>query len=683
MKEEFKKATSSLVFRMAFGIVILFLIFSIITSIIGYISFTDSFTKEYNESAFRTATTAQAIVGKDGGDNIDEYLKNLNGQQYDFTDDAYQNKWNLLKGLCNSQDAIYIYVVKVNTETYKEHYSVFNTVNPDNTEYLPRIVGESNEIKDDYVDAFHGIYEQGLGRSTIVRDDNLNAKGKPHITSLVPICNSRDEVAAVLCVERSMDELASGRQGYIYRTLLSTVVLLILSVCAIVWFIRRRFVKPTQKLIEEAKRFANENTINEAFDLRKHTGITELCEIANSLKKMEGDTVRYMENLTTVTAERERIGTELALAKRIQASVLPSLFPPFPDKKEFDIFASMTPAKEVGGDFYDFFLLDDDHLALVMADVSGKGIPAALFMMATKNLIKSHAMLGGTPSEILAKVNREICKNNADDMFVTVWLGILTISTGKIIATNAGHEYPVIKHCDGQFELFEDSHGLVVGLVDAAPYRDYEFKLGVGDTLFIYTDGAPEASDKDNTLFGTDRMLSALNTADYTPKAVLGSVQSAIDNFVGDADQFDDITMLAITMKCMQNDSDIIVSSDTDGRYLAESFLEKQIEEWDLSQAVKARLKIALDEIFANIISYSGATIVKLTLQKKNDRVLLCFEDNGIPFDPTKVSAPDTTLSVEERVVGGLGIHIVREQSSEMKYDYLDGFNVLSLTFCL
>jgi len=256
------------------------------------------------------------------------------------------------------------------------------------------------------------------------------------------------------------------------------------------------------------------------------------------------DIMDKQRNLTESTA---RIGTELNLAKRIQADMLPNLFPAFPERDEFDLYASMDPAKEVGGDFYDFFMIDDDHLGMVIADVSGKGIPAAMFMMFSKNIIANNAMLGKLPAKALEDANNSICKNNSEEMFVTVWLGILEISTGHVVAANAGHEYPAIKSADGGFELFKDKHGLVVGGMEGLRYREYELQLEPGSKIFVYTDGVPEATNADEEMFGTDRMIGALNTdPGAAPKQILKNVRSAVDDFVKDAEQFDDLTMLCL-----------------------------------------------------------------------------------------------------------------------------------------
>jgi len=245
--------------------------------------------------------------------------------------------------------------------------------------------------------------------------------------------------------------------------------------------------------------------------------------------------------------EANRLDTELSMATRIQADTLPNIFPAFPERDEFNVYASMNPAKEVGGDFYDFFLIDNDHLGLVMADVSGKGVPAALFMMISKILVQNYASMGLEPKEVLEKVNHQICKNNREDMFVTVWFGSLNLVTGKLMAGNAGHEYPVLKKPDGHFELIKDKHGFVIGGMDGVRYSQYELQMDPGSKLFIYTDGVPEATNAANELFGAERMVDALNLADDgSPREILEMVDAAVESFVGDAPQFDDLTMLCI-----------------------------------------------------------------------------------------------------------------------------------------
>lgn len=256
------------------------------------------------------------------------------------------------------------------------------------------------------------------------------------------------------------------------------------------------------------------------------------------------DLVRLQRDLER---ENERIRSELAMASRIQTAMLPGIFPAFPERKEFDIYASMDPVRRVGGDFYDFFFIDRNRLCLLIADVSGKGIPAALFMMASKIILADNAKSGKSPARILQDTNEAICANNPEGMFVTVWLGILDITTGLLTTANAGHEYPALMHADGKFELFRDKHGLVVGGMPGMKYHEHTLQLQPGSKLFVYTDGVPEATDAENALFGTERMLKALNahTKD-SPKQILHGVRESVNEFVADMEQFDDLTMMCL-----------------------------------------------------------------------------------------------------------------------------------------
>ena len=273
------------------------------------------------------------------------------------------------------------------------------------------------------------------------------------------------------------------------------------------------------------------------------------------MAQMEKDLSLYMEDLTRVTKEKARVRTELDMASQIQKGALPDSFPAFPDRQEFELYALMEPAKEIGGDFYDFFLIDDDHLCLVIADVSGKGVPAALFMMASKIIIANNVILGKSLSEILYDSNNAICANNKLEMFVTVWVGILEISTGKLSAANAGHEYPALKKEDGGFEIYKDRHSFVLGGEEGMKYKEYEIRLSPGDKLFVYTDGVPEAHDPDGNMFKVERMIDALNEdPDASPEQILGTVRGSISRFVREAEQFDDLTMLCLEYKGPQKD---------------------------------------------------------------------------------------------------------------------------------
>lgn len=276
----------------------------------------------------------------------------------------------------------------------------------------------------------------------------------------------------------------------------------------------------------------------------------EIGELSEDMIYLAAEMEDYANRIQSITAERERISAELSLASQIQLDMLPSVFPAFPEQKEFELYASMDPVREVGGDFYDFFLIDPDHLAVMIADVSGKGVPAALFMMASKIVIHNMAILYSSPAKILEISNNELCQHNRSEMFVTVWLGILELSTGKLTAANAGHEYPVLHPAGGVFEIHKDKHGFILGGLNDIQYTENEMIMEPGSRLFIYTDGVPEATSSEKELFGTERMLKALNSEpEADPKQVITNVRKAIDEFVGDAEQFDDITMLCLDYK--------------------------------------------------------------------------------------------------------------------------------------
>ena len=328
----------------------------------------------------------------------------------------------------------------------------------------------------------------------------------------------------------------------LYQILLSVLCLGLISYYVL------KPLRRVQKNIRLYKKTKDSNTVRA--NLAKIMPRNEIGELSSDVSDLAKEIDEYLNQIEIATAEKERVSIELELATRIQEDSLPTDFPAFPGRQDFDIYASMDPAKEVGGDFYDFFLIDETHLGLVMADVSGKGVPAALFMMVSKILVENYAMAGKSPAEVLYAINERICSNKHEEMFVTVWVGILDTVTGKIVAANAGHEYPAIQYSDGCFELLKDKHGFVVGGLEGICFKEYELQLTPGSRLFLYTDGVPEATNSENELFGTDRMISALNEEPAVPpEKILKNVRRRVDEFVQDAEQFDDLTMLCLEYK--------------------------------------------------------------------------------------------------------------------------------------
>ncbi|MBQ6494340.1 MAG: PP2C family protein-serine/threonine phosphatase [Erysipelotrichaceae bacterium] len=407
---------------------------------------------------------------------------------------------------------------------------------------------------EDYSAKVAGQYLEGMNKDGISYFTNKTEYGYDY-TGITPIKNKAGKAIAVLGVDVSMAEIQSVFMRYL---LMLGAVILVLAAAAVgimYNWLQNRVIDPLKRLEETSVSFVESSrTAEHPNDLRIidqniKTG-DEMESLSDSMMKMFADMKRYMSDLVTVTKEKERIGAELNVATNIQADMLPRIFPAFPEREEFEIYASMNPAKEVGGDFYDFFMLDDNHIGLVMADVSGKGIPAALFMVISKTLIKNRAMMGGGPAEILGFVNEQLCEGNAAEMFVTVWFAIIDVQTGKGMAANAGHEHPVLRHKDGAYELIEYRHSLAVAAFDGAVFKEHEFQLEPGDTIFVYTDGVPEATNANGELYGTERMLKALNNnLDLNVNQLLPAVRKDVDEFVGEAPQFDDLTMMGFYYK--------------------------------------------------------------------------------------------------------------------------------------
>ncbi|MBO7339586.1 MAG: SpoIIE family protein phosphatase, partial [Lachnospiraceae bacterium] len=365
-----------------------------------------------------------------------------------------------------------------------------------------------------------------------------------------PIFDSQGKPVALAGADLSMDGIRKTLLHFLIVVIASVIFVIAGFMVAMYLVLNRQVVRPITNLQKSMRTYRK--TMDHDAAVKKLGDFSlnnEIGDLAGDFTTMITEIEKKTTEIVKLSSEKERIGAELELARSIQASMLPNIFPAFPERSDIDVFASMTPAKEVGGDFYDFFLMDDDHLGLVMADVSGKGVPAALFMMISKILLNNYAMMSGTPSKALEQLNAQICKNNQEGMFVTIWLGMVEISTGKVIAANAGHEYPIIKKADGRFELFKDKHGFVVGGMDGVKYVDYEFTLEKGSVLLLYTDGVAEATNAQNELFGTDRMLEAINREEVTDmKGLLTNLEKAVNDFVGDAPQFDDLTMLGIRL---------------------------------------------------------------------------------------------------------------------------------------
>lgn len=413
--------------------------------------------------------------------------------------------------------------------------------------------------------------------------------------------------------------------------------------------------------------------LNVKVDVRENEEFASLSDDINST----------VSTLKHYIAEAEaRIDAELEIGRQIQRSALPSVFPPFPNRKDFEIFALMDAAKEVGGDFYDFYMQGDNRLVFIVADVSGKGIPGAMFMMTSKTLIKGLMESGKDVHDAFAQANNELCAGNEAGMFVTAWMGALDLTTGRLEYVNAGHNPPLIRRKNGAFEYLRTRPNLVLAGMEGVRYRKHEIQLLPGDEIFLYTDGVTEATDVNLQLYGEKRLAQVLSASDKGKTDELcKTVRSDIDRFVGDAPQFDDITMLCVKVNSIENENSIALHPEMASLDTLSAFVEKRLDEWEVNVSMKKRIMVALDEIYSNIVRYSGAAESWVQVSREDKDIILEFEDNGVSYDPTAAQGPDITLPAEEREIGGLGIFIVKKFVKSMEYAREDDRNKLKLVY--
>ena len=362
------------------------------------------------------------------------------------------------------------------------------------------------------------------------------------VSATAPVFDSNGEYAGVVCVDLDMNDIKANESAFILRLAVILVSLTVVICVITLLIIDFAIIRPLNKLSRVATGYIVENENKATFASVNINRADEIGNLSDAMKKMERDIDTYINDLTHVTAEKERISTELSVAARIQADMLPT---EFTKNSIFDIYAAMTPAKEIGGDFYDFFMMDDDHLVLVMADVSGKGVPAALFMVIARTLLKIRTTAAGSPSDMLRDVGNTLCDDNPTGLFVTAWLGILSLSTGELVYANAGHEYPAVIHKGGDFRLLTSDNMPPLATDMDIPYATDMMILKREDELFLYTDGVPDAKNASGERFGTDRMVEMLNRyKDKSTEELIKSMKQEVDSFRGSVDPFDDITML-------------------------------------------------------------------------------------------------------------------------------------------
>ena len=589
--------------------------------------------------------------------------------------DKFKETWDYVQQFGDDMDVLYLYIES------DENEDTMYLIDPDEPLYNTGYVEPSEEEFQDLVGNIH------------IEPIVTNGEYGWLCSAYDPILNSEGKAIASVGVDIDMNEVKGEQQWFLRTNILYALGFIVVVSIIGILLVRRTVTRPLEKLTAGLRKFSPREDGNREKShvlTYRSQGNDEIAELCDDVRSMQNRIVDTLCNLTNVTAEKERIGAELNVATQIQADMLPRIFPAFPDRSEFDIYATMTPAKEVGGDFYDFFLIDHDHLGMVMADVSGKGVPAALFMVITKTLIKNRAMMGDSPAKILANVNEQLCEGNEAELFVTVWLAVLEISTGKGMAANAGHEHPAIRRKNGQYELDIYRHSPAVATLEGIRFREHAFELHPGDALFVYTDGVPEATNSRNELFGTDRMLEVLNGhSSDSPEELLPLMKEQIDRFVGDAAQFDDITMMCLEYRGPEREeepgeAELAIEARTDRLPEVLEFVDRQLTEAGCPSDIQFQIDVAVEEIFVNIASYAyggkaGPAVIRFRTGEDPGTVVITLIDSGKPFNPLKKQDPDITLSAEERAIGGLGIFMVRKSMDSVEYAYENGHNMLTL----
>ncbi len=465
------------------------------------------------------------------------------------------------------------------------------------------------------------------------------------------------------------------RDASLYTSIFMLILIFAALFIFIYFLIKKVIINNLQKVNGTLSEITGGN-LNVKVNVRTNAEFSSLSDDINS-------TVSTLKKYIAEAAAR--IDKELEYAKQIQLSALPS---DFPDTECYSVFAKMIAAKEVGGDFYDFYSFDDNTVFFLAADVSGKGIPAAMFMMKAKTIIKDLSERGLSVNEIFTLANEKLCENNESDMFVTAWIGKFDLSTGKLTFANAGHNPPLIVHADGECEYLKSRPGFVLAGMEGIMYRENEITLNKGDKIFLYTDGVTEATDKNEALYGEDRLQSYINkNKNLKAEELLSGLKKDIDLFVGEAPQFDDITMLVFDYKKKEGTpvKEKIFSATKDSLSDVMTFTEECLESFECPMKNSMAICVAVEEIFINIANYAygdGNGNASLSFGfNENERIMtLVIKDNGIPFNPLEKAEPDITLSADDREIGGLGIFITKKTMDTVSYSYENSQNILTMT---
>lgn len=621
----------------------------------------------YYEKAKASATFAASLAESV---HLSQYLDG--GEE----DKEYTELLKKLKEICRKTDLKYVYYSVPNKEdnTLEQIMVASDGAIPKGHHYTAQIDRNDAAFAKNY-DATVRVYE---GKSLEERFFLSNEAGNV-MTVCVPVYQD-GRIAAVAGVDITMDTILASVRDNTFRIAGGIIAAFAVFVIIYLYFIRRAFIKPVHQLSVEMAHFIlhEEGSTLPDYAPSRIQGVGEIDNMVGAFNTMKADIHEYTLDLSAITAERERIRTELELAAKIQLSNLPA---PFPATSQIELYTLMKPAREVGGDFYDYFMIDERYMALVMADVAGKGIPAALFMMKTKTLIGNSSTGQSDPSVILTHANNALSKKNDESIFVTVFLGILDIETGHLVYTNAGHTPPFICGRQG-CRIVDQGHDFVLGGMEGMSYHNCSLDLKPGERLFLYTDGVTEAFSRSEALFGEERLSKALEeTINLKGEDMLANLYNKICDFSEGVEQSDDITMFVLDYKGGHETVQLELPAEISRLNEARSFAEKQLSKTGADEKTKSECELIVEEIFTNICSYAYEEEGKVRIVCETSAGLfsLTFIDSGKSFNPLEQSVPDLNAPAEEREIGGLGIYLTQELSDEISYSYENGLNQLRI----
>ena len=493
-----------------------------------------------------------------------------------------------------------------------------------------------------------------------------------HDKKYIPYIKTLDN-GMILIVNVPQNELFFILYKHVFA-LFALLMLTSLIISALLYVFLKQYInKPIDKLSHIAKSISSGN-IDEKIKIEKPL---EFAQLAQTFNKMTTD-------IKNITHDRERIESELNLAKKIQLSSLPNQFPPFPERQEIDIYADMEPAKEVGGDFYDFYFIDNDKLMFLIADVSGKGVPASLFMMTTKTLINSVAMTEKNPAEMVKNINQKICSNNKYGFFITMLVGIIDTFSGKVTFVNCGHNPPLIKSENGSFEYKKLETNIVLGAFEDSDFKINEYQLNKGDTILFYTDGITEAVNKNDELYGEERLSNVVNSLENdNVESLIKGIKKSVKEYANGVLQSDDMTMLTLKYNGIETEEYVYNTPATRENYKNfNKWLINLCDKFKLNESIQYKLELISEELYTNVCSYAyeeESGIIKVELNVVGEDVVLQFRDNGVQYNPLERQDPNLNAPPEERDKGGLGIYIVKQYADDIEYEYKDNTNILTI----